>query len=408
MKVVHISSSATYGGAAIAAFRLHRSLMKEHDIESAFVQRFPIDRESAKENNIYTANTDRNLITRIRKRFNVHTEHYHWVNLNKYPKNYEIATFATTSYRLEKLPIIKDADIIHLHWVAEFLNYPTFFKNIKQPIVWTLHDINAFRGMFHFDSDREKNSEHYGALDQKTLDLKAKSINKKDDISIVCLSEWMKAKSQASKAFQRYPHYLIPNGIQFSDYPLKNKEQARYKLGINNNRKNILAVGASLENEQKGFPILFEAVNKLNPDLFNLVTVGSLSDKSCINKNINHIHAENINDTAILNDYYTAADITVIPSREDNLPNVMLESFANGTPIISFSNGGMAEHVKTGENGILIEKIGVDTLVQSLNDFLNDKYTFNREQIRQYAENNLSDTLQTERYIKLYNEILGR
>lgn len=406
MKVVHISSSATYGGAAIAAFRLHRSLMKEYDIESAFVQRFPIDAKFAKENNIYTANTDRNLITRIRKKFNVHTEHYHWVNLNKYPKDYEIATFATTSFRLEKLPIIKEADIIHLHWVAEFLNYPTFFKNIKQPIVWTLHDMNPFQGIFHYEEDMLHNKNTFDNLDKKNLQIKIKAIKQHKNINIVCLSEWMKKKSSSSEAFRSYAHYIIPNGLDFSKYPILDQNISKKEVGINNSLKTLLFVANGSDIYRKGFDLVVNTIVKLNRNDFNLITVGG--DKITVDKKIKHIHYERINDIALLNQIYTAADITVIPSREDNLPNVMLESFANGTPIASFSNGGMAEHVKTGENGILIEKIGVDTLTQSLNDFLNDKYTFDRERIRQYAEENFSDTLQTQRYINLYNEILGR
>ncbi len=406
MKVVHISSSATYGGAAIAAFRLHRSLMKEQDMESAFVQRFPIDIEFAKENNIYTAGTDRNLITRIRKKFNVHTEHYHWVNLNKYPKDYEIATFATTSFRLEKLPIIKEADIIHLHWVAEFLNYPTFFKNIKQPIVWTLHDMNPFQGIFHYEEDMLHNKNTFDNLDKKNLQIKIKAIKQHKNINIVCLSEWMKKKSSSSEAFRSYAHYIIPNGLDFSKYPILDQNISKKEVGIDNSLKTLLFVANGSDIYRKGFDLVVNAIVKLNRNDYNLITVGG--DKINVDKKIKHIHYERINDIALLNQIYTAADITVIPSREDNLPNVMLESFANGTPIASFSNGGMAEHVKTGENGILINEIGVDTLTQSLNDFLNDKYTFDRERIRQYAEENFSDTLQTQRYINLYNEILGR
>ena len=408
MKIVHISSSATYGGAAIAALRLHQSLMHYPDIQSDFVQRFHIDTDFAQANNITTAPTGRSLILRALKKYNLHTEHFHWVNLNKFPKNYEIATFATTSFRLEELPLVKDADIIHLHWVAEFLNYPTFFKNIKQPIVWTLHDINPFRGMFHFDSDREKNTQNFAGLDKKTLGIKEKSINKKDNITVVCLSEWMKRMSTGSKALGRYPHYIIPNGLDFSKYPVSNKEEFKEQLNINNGLKTILTVGASLENEQKGFPMLFDAINNLDKNNFNFISIGHLANPGIIRKDINHIHIDQIKDTTQLNKYYSAADITIIPSKEDNLPNTMLESFANGTAVMSFSNGGMAEHIKTGENGILINEIGTIPLAQGLNDFLNNKYIFDSEKIRNYAESHFSDKLQTKRYIQLYKDILNK
>ncbi|MDH6309753.1 glycosyltransferase involved in cell wall biosynthesis [Dysgonomonas sp. PFB1-18] len=406
MKIVQISSTATYGGAGIAALRLHQSLMKHSGIESVFVQRLPVDAGFAEENNIYTAATGRGLITRFRKKYNVHTEHYHWVNLNKYPADYEIATFGTTSYRLEELPVIKEADIIHLHWVAEFLNYPTFFKNIKQPIVWTLHDMNPFRGMFHYREDEEKNRVNFGELDKKTLRIKTDAIHKHKNINVVCLSEWMKGRSQASEAFGIYPHYLIPNGLDFSKYPVLDKHLAKKAVGVDNALLTILFVANGSHIYRKGFDLVVDALAALNRKDYNLISVGG--DKIEVGTDIKHIHHNRIDNIAQLNELYSAADMTVLPSREDNLPNVMLESFANGTPVMSFTNGGMAEHVKTGENGVLINTIGSAPLAQGIEDFLNNRYIFDSEKIRDYALTHFSDTLQVEKYINLYKEILNR
>lgn len=406
MKIVHISSFATIGGAAIATLRLHQSLMKQPDVESTLIQKIHLDENFAKQNNIITAYTDRNLITRIRKKLNVHTEYYHWVKLNKYPENYEIATFATTSYRLEKLPIVKEADIIHLHWVGDFINYPTFFKNVKQPIVWTLHDINPMRGMFHFDSDIEKNKDLFGREEEKNLQIKIKAVQQSNNITIVCLSDWMRQKVMISPHLANFSHYIIPNGLDFSKYPFRDKIADKESIGVNNKLKTILVVGASLNNQQKGFPILFEAINKLGRKDFNFISVGHLTDYAVNRKDVNYIHVNNVENIEELNKYYSAADMTIIPSKEDNLPNVMLESFANGTPIMSFSNGGMAEHIKNGENGVLIDKIDVESLSKGIEDFLDNKYIFDSKKIREYAVEYFSDTLQVERYKQLYNSIL--
>lgn len=407
MKIVHLSSSVM-GGAGIAALRLHQSLMKQPEVESILVQRLPVEGDFSIKNNIITAHTDRNIITRIRKKYNIHTERYHWLALDKYPKNYEIATFPTTSYRLDKLPIVREADIIHLHWVAEFLDYPTFFRNIKKPIVWTLHDINPLRGLFHFDSDKEINKENFGELDEKVFQTKIKSINQNEDISVVCLSEWMKQKSLSSPTLGSYPHYIIPNGLDFSSYAEIDRKQSKKNAYVDNSLKTILVVGASLENKQKGFPILFDAINKLERSDFNLISIGHLESSSVIRENVNHIHFNKIEDIEHLNTLYSAADITVIPSREDNLPNVMLESFSNGTPIMSFSNGGMAEHTNEGKNGVLIKEIGVESLMLGLNDFLDNKYTFDNQIIRNYAITHFSNELQVKEYLKLYNNILNK
>jgi len=405
MKIVQISTSATYGGAAIAAFRLHRGLMKTGEIDSLFIQRTPVDDNFAIENNIYTPPTSRNVFSRIRKKYNIHTEHYHWLNLNKRPVNYEIATFPTTSYRLEDLPVIKEADIIHLHWVADFLNYPTFFRNIRQPIVWTLHDMNPFMGVFHYEGDNGRNPA-FATLDQKARTMKLKAIHQHKDISIVCLSEWMKEKSESSQALGVYPHYIIPNGLDFANFPVPDREKAKERLEIDPSRKTILFVSGGLDIYRKGFDLLTGAIGKIDRTDYNLISVGG--DKIDVKSGIRHIHYNRIEDTGLLNKLYAAADLTVIPSREDNLPNVMLESIANGTPVMSFSNGGMAGHISTGTNGILINETGTAPLAAALEDFLNNKYIFDNVNIREYALTHFSDGLQTKKYIQLYKDILSR
>lgn len=405
MRITHISTAAA-GGAGIAAFRLHQKLMKQPNIQSSFIQRFHLDKDFMDVNNIYEAPIGKALSIRIRKKFNIHTEHYHWVRLKRFPSNYETISFPTTSYRLEELPIIKNADIIHLHWVAEFLNYPTFFKNIKKPIIWTLHDMNPFMGLFHYKDDVLKNQAIYRKYDEKAIILKQKAIHKSNSLNIVSPSKWLMNLSESSQTFYAYPHYLIPNGLDISLYPLLEKKTEKEKQQVDNNLKTILFVANGVEIHRKGFDLLASAINKLNREDYNLISVGG--DKITINSKINHIHYNYINDIKTLNSIYAAADLTILPSREDNLPNVMLESFANGTPVMSFSNGGMVEHVKTGENGILLSEIGIEPLTQGLNDFLNNKYTFEEKEIRDYAINTFSDTIQTQKYIQLYKDILNR
>lgn len=403
IKVAMISTGIT-GGAGVAAFRLHRQLLKVADVESTFIQRFHQDEGFAKANNIYTAPTGHSLLIRARKKYNLHTEHFNWKRFEKYPKNYEIATYPTTSYRLEELPIVKQADIIHLHWIAEFLNYPTFFRKVKQPIVWTLHDMNPFQGIFHYEGDKNENNTIFKKIDKTAYDLKIKAIHKKNNINIVTPSGWLKDISLSSEMFRSYPHFVIPNGLDLNLYPKIDRAKAKEETGVANGKKTIVFVAHGIGIYRKGFDILLDAINKLNEFQFNLISVGG--DKIEAGSKINHIHYNRIDDTKELNKIYSAADITILPSREDNLPNVMLESMANGTPVISFGHGGMAEHIKTGMNGILVDKINPLDLSLAIKDFLEDKYSFDPDRINDYAEKHFSDILQTERYTDLYKRIL--
>jgi len=405
MKIATISTYVSNGGAAIAAFRLHKSLMKHSDISPAIIQKFAESRDFMTENRVYLAEKDKSFISKVQRRLGLDTETLQSKSLENRPNSYEMVSFATSSYRLDKHPIIKEADIIHLHWVAEFLDYPTFFKNVKQPIVWTLHDMNPFQGIFHYKQDEINNQEKLGDLDKKNLELKLKAIHKKENIHIVALSDWMKNLSQLSPTFGLYPHYLIPNGLDFNNFPLLDKTTIKKKIGLDNNRKTLLFIAADIKNPRKGFNLLLSAIERLDNINFNFISIGG--KKISVDDKINHIHYEKITNIADLNKIYTAADLTILPSREDNLPNIMLESFANGTPVISFSNGGMKEHIKNGKNGILIENVSYEGLLQGISEFLNDQYSFDNNKIREYAIDTFSDTKQTKKYLDLYNTILN-
>lgn len=398
------------GGAGIAAYRIHQGLLKAgaNGIESYVVQR---DAVEDADSNVYGCTHYHDLYYRIVNRLGLKSsltnEEKYRKTIAKYPRNYETVTLPYSYFPIEEHPIIKNADVVHLHWVGGFLNYPTFFEKIKKPIVWTLHDENPFLGLFHYEGDMERNKSNLGELDNHISKKKISYIQRKDNLYIVTPSEWLKEKSEKSKALGRYHHYLIPYGFDLSNYPLLDQQQAKNSLSLDNNKKTILFVASKIDIYRKGIDILTEALKNIDPSKFNLISVG-MKGEMPINDKINHKHIDHVNDISQLNIVYAAADMTILPSREDNLPNVMIESFLNGTPVASFSNGGMAEHIRTGENGILINEISAENLKKAIEDFLENKYTFNRENIREYSVQNFSSKLQTRRYIDLYNNILHK
>lgn len=408
IKVVHIVSGVG-GGAGIAALRLHRGLMQQGSIISHIIQKADTTKDLLSEN-VSTLFESTCLFYRLKRKLGLTPEMKHNKLIATFPRNneYEIATFATSSYRIEEHPLVRDADIIHLHWVANFLNYPTFFKSVKQPIVWTLHDKNPFHGLFHTETDERNNTLEYGNLDKKVRLIKEKYLNEVTNIHIVTPSLWLLIKSKESKALSSFPHVCIANSIDTKTCNIDH-EFAKKKLNLDNGKKTLMFIAHSIDIPRRGFFIMKESFSQLSRDLcdFNLVTVGG-SKIELNNQHINHVHYESTNDSELLNTIYSAADIQILPTQEDNLPNVMLESLANGTPIISFANGGMAEHISTGQNGILVDTIGVEPLTKAIENFLNDKYTFNRETIKQYALDHFDEEKQVLQYVQLYKDILNK
>ena len=189
IKVVHISTSKN-GGAGIAAYRIHEALNKTNQVESYFIQQNKNARN--KDEKIDSAPFYKpSIIFRILRKLKL-TDYIENSKLRKFVKsfssNFEIATFPTSSYRIEEHPLVKEADIIHLHWVADFLNYPTFFKKIKKPIIWTLHDMNPFQGLFHYKNDELSNKKDLGRIDEKIKFLKQKHIHQNKNIIMINLN----------------------------------------------------------------------------------------------------------------------------------------------------------------------------------------------------------------------------
>ena len=114
-----------------------------------------------------------------------------------------------------------------------------------------------------------------------------------------------------------------------------------------------------------------------------------------------------INSSSEMAECYSMADVFVLPSREDNLPNVMLEAFACGTPVIGFNTGGIAEHTIENITGILADEMTAESLENAIEKFYETRNNYNELVIKAYAEENFSNGKQALSYIELYHEILN-
>lgn len=400
MKILHIVQSIS-GGAGIAALNIHNSLKEIGGVDSYMIQKTD---PSNDDTHIHTIYESKNIFYRLKRKLGLTHEMRNKKLIPMFPchNEYEIATFPTSSYRLEDLQIVKDADIIHLHWISNFVNMPTFFPNIDKPIVWTVHDKNPFSGVFHFQIDINNNPK-YLTLEKKITKEKRNYIAKHKDTTYVFPSNWLLNQSNENLFELDKTKICIPNMTQIPNFKNFNNIQLDELKKIDKEKKIILFIAHSTEVKRKGFSLLQEAINDIDKSLFNLITIG----ESSVNYNSNnHVHFNKITDRSTIYYLYSQSDIVIIPSLEDNLPNVMLESFSCGTPIISFANGGMAEHLALGKNGILVNDINSSSLKLAILDFLEGKYTFDREKIRQYAIDNFAPMHIANQYKELYTKIL--
>jgi glycosyltransferase involved in cell wall biosynthesis len=396
MKIAIVSSSDS-GGAGIAALRLHKALMA-YGVDSSMLC-------------LHKATNTPKVYEYKRSFLSKVIDHLPFIpyKQNKYKKYcpvlseyYECFSFPEAIFDISNHPIIQEADVVNLHWVGSVLDYSRFFRNVKKPIVWTLHDMNPFLGIAHYCGDRD-NHPQFLFLEEQIRLLKLKAIAQHPYVSVVNLCNWMKSYSSKSEVFANRKHTVIPNSIDITTFKIYDKTEVRRELDLPLDKPVLLFVSQSVENRRKGFDLLQEALKKLDKDCVLLV-VGSVSDSLKEVSNCRFVGT--VVEEQRMAMLYASADAFILPSREDNLPNTMVESLCCGTPVISFSNGGMCDYIQTLKNGVLVDTITSEALLEGILLFLDNIALFDRESISQKAHYIFSPVNQAENYTKFFQTIL--
>lgn len=401
MKIVHISSSID-GGAGKAAFRLHKALIN-YGINSVFIS---VGYDSTADKNNHHISIPYPWPSFFEKVLNkigfpITNGHKNQKKTKGLRGKFEILSFPLTDFKIEDHPELEDADIVHLHWIAGFVNYPKFFKKLKhKKILWTLHDMNPIMGVFHYENDLKTNILYFRELEKEMLNIKIHSLRHSDNVKFICLCSWMKGEVQKREFFKNFQVQVIPNIID-DKFRYIEKTEAKRTLAINTTKINLLFIADNISNKRKGADLFIEALQLLpNKEELSLILVGRGGIDIDLDIEIKEFNYVSSNEQLSL--IYSAADILVIPSREDNLPNTMVESMFCGTPILSFNIGGMRDHIQNGFNGFLIDAFNVPKLVETISNLPSSIRLFNSRKIRQYAIENFSSEYRVKDYLNLY------
>jgi glycosyltransferase involved in cell wall biosynthesis len=268
-----------------------------------------------------------------------------------------------------------------------------------------LHDKNPLIGIFHLINDQYINERVAGKLDKKVNGLKTKAIIKrKCALNIVSPSKALHDFSE-KKNLLKVKNYCIPNTIDFTVF--KRIEDCNFKKRYQIPDENLvfLFIAEFATSQNKGFDLLQEALSKIKVK-YTLIIVGS-SEKQIENSGEDFRYLGSRNSTGELCILYSNSDAIIIPSREENLPNVMLESFACGTPVIAFPIGGHIDHIKEHLNGFLAKEISSGDLAIAINKFIENKEYFNSKKIRDYALDNFGENKIAELYKGAYSKLLS-
>lgn len=416
MKVLHVSTYAS-GGATKAGFRLHKGLLN-NGVASAFLYLHG-HADMTNEEHGYYQEAALGFFQRLYLRFQ---ERAYFQKLTKHLKDrqgfFEMFSGVDTPYRIDKLAIAEQADVIVLHWVSNFIDHATFFKYINKPVVWVLHDMNPFSGGCHYAGNCEGYTsacsvcpQLKGTIDPQfsasILATKRKALNGFDKLHVVALSNWILGCSKQSSIFSNRPHYLIPNSIDHEVFKPQEQLHCREQLSLPANKKVILFVADNVHNHRKGYSILLSALTKMQQvDDVVLCQIGNADETDDV-LDIPVIKLGMIKEEQKMAQVYAAADVFVIPSLEDNLPNTVLESLMCATPVIGFSSGGIKDMIEDEVNGYLVEEPNAIALARSIDRFLANTDAFDKEKIRTDTVAKYQLSVQANRFMTLLKELVS-
>jgi glycosyltransferase involved in cell wall biosynthesis len=411
MKILHVNFSDGHGGAAKASYRLHQGLLND-GIDSKMIV---IDKKS----------NDRNVVSYLtggKKLF------YYFQNkmarlILKFQKseNKILHSLNIFSSGLHKFINQSDADIVHLNWIGNEMISLHEISMIKKPCVWTLHDSWVFCGAEHHPYNGSKRyvegytktnrSEWDGGVDvDRYVWLKKKKYWKQASFNIVTPSKWLEQCAMQSFLLRNKNVVQIYNGIDINVFRSEGKAVVRRKYNLPENKKLLLfgAVSATTD-RNKGFHLLQEAINKLLNEGANVEVMifGSDDVSAKIDIQCKIYNWNNITDEKQLAELYSAADVFILPSLIENLPTVLLEAMACGTPGVAFNVGGIKEIIDHKINGYLAIPYLIDDLINGIRFFIESEDTSEFEKqatlkVREMFTLNKS----VDQYIELYRKVL--
>ncbi len=418
MRVLLINTSERTGGAAIAASRLMEAL-KNNGIKAKLLVR---DKQTDQVSVVVMENSWRLLWNFLWERVVI------WATNRFSKKDLYAIDIANIGSDITSLPEFQQADVIHLHWINQGL---LSLKNIQKildagkPVVWTMHDMWPCTGICHYSGEctryqRECDSCPFVHGGTSTKDLSWKVFHKKQklyeeaNITFVTCSQWLKKVASQSSLLLGKRIESIPNPINTNFFKPGNKQQARTRCKLPQDKKLILFGSAKITDKRKGIDYLIGASQLLTEkypaykDQLAIVVFGKQSQQleELLPFPVYPLHY--VNNEHDLVDIYNAVDLFLIPSLEDNLPNTIMEAMACGTPCVGFHTGGIPEMIDHLHNGYVANYKSTEDLANGIHWTLDEsEYALLSEQAARKVVSNYSERTIAKKYIEIYNQITG-
>jgi glycosyltransferase involved in cell wall biosynthesis len=270
-------------------------------------------------------------------------------------------------------PAVAAADVVNLHWVAGFLDAESVRRLVDGgvPVIWTLHDERAFTGGCHYASGCTRFGSGCWSCPQlapwlaeaprRVLARTARRLRGRR-IVFTSPSRWLAGELTRSAVFDPDHHaiHVVPNGIDLARYaPSHDRAAVRRRLGLPEAGLGILLGSVSLDERRKGGREAAAALARLAalvtaepapaaPPFVVTYGGGRLPIEGLAVRHLGPLDEAGV--IAALH----ASDVHLTMTREDNLPNTVMEAMACGVPVVATAVGGLTDMIADGHDGWLV------------------------------------------------------
>ena len=308
-------------------------------------------------------------------------------------------TMPVSQYDLTQHPLVQEADIIHLHWIENFVDYPSFFQKMGKPIVWTFHDENIVYGGFHYTDEAIRFKEPFVDIEGQFVRIKKDALKDNLNIHMVALSKQMEQFYHEHGLQTNYPVSIIHNGIQPDDFLNLDRDYCHKILGIPVDRTVLCFCASDIQDNRKGLAALVKALETINNPRITLLCVGKGKLPETI---VDVVGTGVINNSRFLSIAYSASDLFVMPSYLEAFGLTPVEAMVCGCPVVAFPSGIIDELIIP-VNGVRCHDFSVESLVEGIQTALATKY--DREAIRKDVVERFNISRIAEQYIELYKSL---
>lgn len=401
----------TQGGAGVAANRLNNGL-RQSGIDSVLYFNKGVSTDKFSRRMEFPANLYSRISREVRTRL---------LQRQVRPGNLFTSPVNTVATSIACLPTTPD--ILHLHWISRWLDYPTFFRSVPGdlPIVWSLHDMNSFTGGCHlsFECEQYQNRcRRCPVLKQNTTGIAARNfkIKKKaygeKNLHIVANSTWMLKAAKSAKLFENAASIsMVHFGVDTETFIPRSQDSARDILNIPPDKFVICFGGADLNDKNKGILDLLDALAKLSSEkrenILLLLFGGGWPEVDTFPTQV--ISVGYVSNANLLSVVYSSSDILAFPSRFESFGLTALEAMSCGLPVVASNVGGITDFVVDGETGLLVSPGNSDQLANAIAKLVDNESL--RSQIgkngRKLALDCFSHAKTVDSHVRLYDSILG-